>query len=113
MKWEYRLLAKKNGEGIYLNVYEVYYNEDNTPYDYIDSPVRIAAQDLKSLKSTLNKVVEASKKPILWAGKRFPETCVVKYTCLLCGRNTFDKPTPHICGSNLRKRGLKWSVNYL
>lgn len=36
----------------------------------------------------------------------------LKYTCEICGRNTFDAPTPHNCKGGFRKRGFKWSSNY-
>ena len=37
--------------------------------------------------------------------------CKVKYTCDLCGQNTFDAPSPHKCRGGFRKRGLTWSLN--
>ena len=33
---------------------------------------------------------------------------LIKYTCLLCGRNKFTKPSPHICNGQFRKRKIKW-----
>lgn len=32
------------------------------------------------------------------------------YRCLSCGRDKFTKTTPHKCGSNYRKRKLKFEV---
>lgn len=34
----------------------------------------------------------------------------IKYECLLCGRNNFDRPSPHHCTpkGTVRKRGLKY-----
>jgi hypothetical protein len=34
----------------------------------------------------------------------------VRWVCLLCGRNRFSQPSPHICGSQWRKQGLKWQM---
>jgi hypothetical protein len=34
----------------------------------------------------------------------------IKYTCDLCGRNKFDKPSPHKCSGGFRKRGLRWII---
>lgn len=35
-----------------------------------------------------------------------------KYRCNLCGRDKFDKPSPHRCISGFRKRKIEWSLNY-
>lgn len=40
-------------------------------------------------------MLECRAKPILWAGEKFPNECKIKYTCDLCGRDTFDRPSPH------------------
>ena len=44
-----------------------------------------------------------------WADEQIDGYEVVAYECLLCGRNKFLRPGPHICGGQYRKRGLKWS----
>jgi hypothetical protein len=31
-----------------------------------------------------------------------------RYKCLLCGRRNFTQKQAHICGTNYRRRGLKW-----
>lgn len=32
-----------------------------------------------------------------------------KYECERCGRNNFDRPGPHRCNNQFRKRGLTWT----
>jgi hypothetical protein len=34
-----------------------------------------------------------------------------KYTCLLCGRNKFTRPSPHKCNGQFRKRKIKWLIS--
>ncbi len=112
MGWNHRIMAHEHNGEIYLQIHEVYYNENGIPDSYTVSPVPVGAENLKGITWTLNKMLECRNKPILWAGPKFPKECKIKYTCDLCGRNTFNKPSPHICKGGFRKRGLKWSLNY-
>ena len=82
------------------------------PNGYTSNPITVGSETLKGIKCTLNKMQEAVKKPILWAGEKFPNEFKIKYTCDLCGRDTFDRPSPHKCSGGFRKRGLRWSLNY-
>jgi hypothetical protein len=34
----------------------------------------------------------------------------MKLTCLLCGRDTFTRKTPHNCIGGYKKRGLSWGL---
>lgn len=77
MGWNYRALATEhtysNGKSeIILSIHEVYYDEDGNPNGYIKEKT-INGESIKSLKWSLNKMKEALKKPVLWAGERFPE----------------------------------------
>lgn len=45
----------------------------------------------------------AIEKAVMDCGDKHPEDRKSKYVCELCGRNIFDKPSPHKC-----KRGLTW-----
>jgi hypothetical protein len=112
MGWNYRILAHEHNGEIYLQIHEVYYNENNVPDSYTQNAVSIGGEDLKAITWTLNKMLKCRTEPILWAGERFPNECKIKYTCDLCGRDTFDKPSPHKCSGGFRKRGLRWSLNY-
>ncbi|MDD3875483.1 MAG: hypothetical protein PHT69_02620 [Bacteroidales bacterium] len=113
MARNHRVLAHEHNGEIYLQIHEVFYNENNIPDGYTKIPATIGGDDLKSITFTLNKMMACRNKPILWAGDKFPNECKVKYICNLCGRNTFDNPTPHKCAGGFRKRGLKWSINYI
>lgn len=110
MSWNHRILAHEIKGEIYFQLHEVLYNDD-IPYTYTVNPITVGSESLKGIKWTLNKMKEAVKKPILWAGEKFPNECNVKYTCDLCGRNAFDSPIPHKCKGGFRKRGLTWSLN--
>ena len=110
MSWNHRILAHENNGEVYFQLHEVYYKEE-IPDGYTANPITVGSETLKGIKWTLNKMQEAVKKPILWAGEKFPNECKVKYTCDLCGRNTFDAPSPHKCRGGFRKRGLTWSLN--
>ena len=96
MSWNHRILAHENNGEIYLKVHEVYY-ENEIPNGYTANPITIGGENLEALKWTLNKIKLAIKKPILFAGEKFPNEYKVKYSCDLCGRNNFDKPSPHNC----------------
>jgi len=110
MSWNHRILAHENNGEVYFQLHEVYYKNE-LPNGYTSNPITVGSETLKGIKCTLNKMQEAVKKPILWAGEKFPNECKVKYTCDLCGRNTFDAPSPHKCRGGFRKRGLTWSLN--
>jgi hypothetical protein len=110
MSWNHRILAHENNGEVYFQLHEVYYKNE-VPDGYTANPISVGSETLKGIKWTLNKMQEAVKKPILWACEKFPSECKVKYTCDLCGRNTFDAPSPHKCRGGFRKRGLTWSLN--
>ena len=111
MSWNHRILAHENNGEVYFQLHEVYYKNEVTD-GYTANPITVGSETLKGIKWTLNKMQEAVEKPILWAGEKFPNECKVKYICDLCGRNTFDAPSPHKCKGGFRKRGLSWSLNY-
>ncbi len=108
MNFNYRVLAHETNGEVYFQLHEVYY-KDEVPEGYTSKPITIGGETLKDIKWKLNKIQEAAKKPILWAGEKFPSECKVKYTCDLCGRNNFDVPSPHKCKGGFRKRKLSWS----
>lgn len=112
MSWNYRILAQKDGDGLYLQVHEVYYNEENEPTSCTINPITIGGSDLKSIYWSLKHMMMAKNKPILWFGDKFPQEVKITYTCELCGRNNFTKPSTHKCNGKFRKRKLKWSINY-
>lgn len=110
MSWNHRILAHKHKEDVHFQVHEVYYT-NGIADAYTKDPVTVNSDTIKGVYWCLNKMLEATKKPVLWAGENFPNECKVKYVCDLCGKDTFDKPMPHVCKNGLRKRGLSWSLN--
>lgn len=71
MSWNYRVIAFKSNDEIFMRICEVYYDENKKPNGYIAEKVFIG-DSVKGLNWTLNKMKLALKKPILSAEK-FPE----------------------------------------
>ena len=67
MHWNYRTLAHKYKEDVYLKIHEVYYDENDIPNGYSSEAVTIGGDDLKGIEWSLNKIQECVKKLILWA----------------------------------------------
>ena len=76
MGWNYRVLAHEcspeEGIDVYMQLHEVYYKED-VPDSYTVNSVSIGSENIKGMNWQLNKMKLALKKPILWAGDRWPE----------------------------------------
>ena len=70
--WNYRVLATKHDNEVYLQVHEVFYTDDGVPNGYTENPVSIGSESVKGIKWQINKIKECLKKPILWAGDKFP-----------------------------------------
>ena len=80
--WNYRLLAHENpapGTGYCIMIHEVHY-EGCKPSMYATNPASIHTdiEDLQdtpinNLKQTITWVRAALKKPVLWAGPKFPQ----------------------------------------
>ena len=71
MGWNHRILAHEHRGEIELRIHEVYY-KDGKANGYTENAVSIGGEDLKAITWTLNKMKECRKKPILWAGDKFP-----------------------------------------
>lgn len=116
MSWNHRVLLHELDNELniihnILQVHEVYY-ADGKPNGYTSNPITINGENPDELEWTLNKIKDCLKKPILWAGKRFPEEVKVTYECQLCGRDKFNKQSPHKCVDGFRKYGLEWKIIY-
>jgi len=112
MTWNYRLLAHEQNNEFWIEIHEVHYNESGEPKAYSQNSAQPHAEDKKSMQWVLNKMQDALKKPILWAGEKFPQECKIKYKCDNCGTDTFDRPSSHRCLNNFRKHGLTYTKIY-
>jgi len=74
MSWNIRVMAheSQSNEEVYLLLHEVYYDKKKIPHSYTANPINIGGEDLQEIRETINKIEEALKKPILWAGEKFP-----------------------------------------
>jgi hypothetical protein len=71
--WNYRVMVIKVGKEKIYGMYEVYYKNDK-PESYSAEPVRLETlEDIKQIKWLLKKFKEATKKPIIWTGSKFPQ----------------------------------------
>lgn len=114
MTWNYRILAHKYKDEVYLEMHEVYYDEEGIPNSYTLNSVGPHSSDIEGvdgIKLRLRRMLEATKKPVLWADDKFPMECNIVYTCKLCGRN-FTKKIAHNCNTGFRKRNIKWEISY-
>lgn len=72
-KWNYRLLARLDGDDILLQMHEVHYDKHGKPNGYAKNAVGVIGEDVDVVRDVLNKMLKATTKPILWYGDRFPE----------------------------------------
>ena len=67
MGWNHRILAHKDGDEIYFQIHEVYYDKDGKPDGYTTNGVSVGAESLDGIKWVLDKMKECVNKPILLA----------------------------------------------
>lgn len=72
MSWNYRILAKEENGELYYNVHEVYY-ENGLPRGYSANAANVCGETVKGLKWAINRMKEATNKPVLWYGDKFPQ----------------------------------------
>lgn len=65
MTWNYRVLAHRDGAGIYFQIHEVYYDEQGNPNGYTERGTTIGSETLESLRSELERMKECLDKPVL------------------------------------------------
>lgn len=80
MSWNYRVMACDYNDEVYFQIHEVYYDENGNPDSYIENPVTVGGDNLSDIHWTLNRMKEATKKPILWTGEKFPNEVKIKYS---------------------------------
>lgn len=72
MSWNYRLMAIEHDDEIYIQVHEVYY-EDDKPVSYTEGPITMGGENIGEIKWSIDKINEGLKKPTLWWGDKFPQ----------------------------------------
>lgn len=70
--WNYRILAHEYKDEVYLEIHEVYYDDNGNPNGYSERPSPVCSETIKGITWTLNRMSESRKKPILYAGEKFP-----------------------------------------
>jgi hypothetical protein len=64
-KFNYRLLAHKDGEDDYFQIHEVYYDENGKPESYTKNGIPVGGNDIGELRWVLNEMENCLKEPIL------------------------------------------------
>lgn len=72
MSWNYRVLVYPDGDGVFFQIHEVYYN-NGVPNGYTESAIGPCGEDRNALLWSLERMLECVYKPYFWAGERFPE----------------------------------------
>jgi hypothetical protein len=67
MSWNHRILAHKDGDRMYFQIHEVYYDKDGNPDGYTANGVSVGAESLDGINWVLDKIKECTNKPILLA----------------------------------------------
>lgn len=71
--WNHRILAHEDGKGeVWFGMHEVY-STYGIPDSCTLNPITFNSDSLKSMKWSLRRMTEATKKPILWFGDKFPQ----------------------------------------
>ena len=73
MTWNYRVLAHQKEEGVYFIIHAVFVNKNGNPYEYTANPTTVSGDNVKQIRRKLKQMKKATKKPVLWAGNKFPE----------------------------------------
>ena len=73
MGWNHRVMAHEEEDSVYLQIHEVYYDKNGVPESYTSRPVTVGGETTKTMTWSLNKMKECLKKPVLYAGAKFPD----------------------------------------
>ncbi len=65
MGWNYRILSHKDGNEMYFQIHEVYYDEEGKPNSYTANGVSVWSDNLDGINWILDKMKECAIKPIL------------------------------------------------
>jgi hypothetical protein len=58
---------------LHFRIHEVHYDDDGKPKSYTTEAVCVAGENFEDMKWSIEKMLEALDKPVLWYGPRFPE----------------------------------------
>ena len=73
MSWNHRILVFPDGDDVYMQMYEVYYDEKGKPNSYGANGAQFISYSIEGFSWLLEKYNEALNKPFLWGDERFPE----------------------------------------
>jgi len=73
MKSNYRVLAHQYGEQVCFEIYEVFYEEKKVHEAHKINSLDVSGDNVKEIRRKLKQMKKATKKPVLWAGNKFPE----------------------------------------
>jgi hypothetical protein len=79
MSWNYRVMVKEytppfdKVPTLIFSICRVYYDKNFKPDAYEEGPSTLTFEDVKGLKWSLDKMQEATKKPIIWQGNKWPQ----------------------------------------
>lgn len=71
--WNHRLIAHEDGDDIFYQIHEVYYNKDGFPESYTEKGVSVGGNTIEGINWVLDRMRECIDKPILWANEKFPD----------------------------------------
>lgn len=62
--WNHRVMKRTYDDEVELGIYEVYYTDDEVT-GFTKHPVKLVAEDIESLKWSLNQMLECLEKEVL------------------------------------------------
>jgi hypothetical protein len=65
-------MAHQKGEEVYLQLHEVYYDNDGVPNSCTENGTTIGGDTMEEIQWVLEKIEACAKKPIIWYGDKFP-----------------------------------------
>ena len=77
MSWNHRILAHENGNDMFFQIHEVYYDKSGKPDSYTKNGVSVGAESLEGMKWVLKKMKDCVNKPVLLADG-FPDEYIKK-----------------------------------
>ena len=72
LSYDYRVIAHEYIKGYVFSIHTVYYDEDHNPISYSENSVCVEREDMEEIHALLDKMRDATFKPILSADN-FPD----------------------------------------